>query len=119
MSGIQNMLLGSATAEPLAIDIDQANRSGSCNSFGGSCNAVSSTATTTVTGGKAPFTFLWSFVSGDLFGINGLTSPSASFSKTNTVPAFLSGVYRCTVTDDNSDTASDTVGVNLTYTDLS
>lgn len=121
MSGLSLTLAGViAGARPLLFDIDQSVRNGTCNSVGGSCTATSTTATTTTTGGLEPYTYAWSFVSGDSFTITSPTSSSTTFSKNNAVsgsPTF-NGIYKCIVTDDNGNTKEDTVTVNLTFIDL-
>lgn len=123
MSSLLSMTAGVVASgyRPFTFDINQATRSGICNSgeIGGSCTATSNTATTTVSGGKAPFTYLWTFVSGDSFTITSPTSSSTTFSKTNAAPNVLVGVYKCTITDDNNDSLEDTVIVTLTFNDLS
>lgn len=108
-----------ASIKPLFFDIDQATRIGTCNSVGGNCTATSNIATTTTTGGLEPYTYLWTFVSGDSFTINTATSSSTTFSKTNAVagnPSFV-GTYKCVVTDDNGHTLEDTVVVTLNFID--
>lgn len=121
MSGLSLTLAGVvASARPLLFDIDQATRSGGCNSMGGTCNATTNNfATTTTTGGLEPYTYVWSFVSGDSFNINNPTSNATKFNKTNAVagnPSFV-GIYKCIVTDDNGQTAEDTVEVTLIFID--
>ncbi len=117
--GAPQQLLASFGGAPLEFDIDQATRGGSCNSMGGSCNAESTLATTTTSGGETPYTYQWSFVSGDSFPINTPTASSTKWNKTNPVagnPAFV-GVYKCVVTDGLTNTAEDTVQVTLTFID--
>lgn len=104
---------------PVSIDIDQATRVGQCSAMGGTCQATSNLATTTVVGGKAPYTYAWTFVSGDSFTILAPTANQTTFRKTNAVagdPSFV-GIYKCTVTDDNLVTAEDTVEVTLNFID--
>jgi hypothetical protein len=111
--------IASAGAQPLAFDIDQATRSGSCNSMGGSCTATSNAATTTTAGGNPPYIYLWEFVSGDSFTITTPTADNTTFSLNNAVagdPVFM-GVYRCTVTDDDTTQLNDTVTVTLNFID--
>lgn len=75
---------------------------------------TSNIATATAAGGKPPFAYLWSRVSGDVFTINGPTNNTADFTASGT-DEFKSGVYKCVITDDNLDTAEDTVQVNFTF----
>ena len=119
MGAIQQILLSAGT-EPLEFDIVQATRVGACSQVGGSCTATSTAATTTTSGGAVPYSYLWTFVSGDSFTITTPTADSTTFSKLNAVagdPVFV-GVYKCTVTDANTITAEDTVEVTLTFVDL-
>lgn len=91
-----------ASVRPLLFDIDQATRSGFCL-HATNCEAVSDIATTTVSGGTPPYTYLWELVSGDSFTIDNSTSSSTAWRKTNSTagsPAF-EGTYKCTVTDAN------------------
>lgn len=114
-------ILSTIRQPPLKFNIVQSSVSGDCSQVGGSCTSTSSTATTTVSGGAGGYTYAWTFVSGDSFTIITPTSSSTTFSKTNNVagsPSF-NGIYRCKVTDDNSNERTDTVSVTLTFTDLS
>lgn len=104
---------------PVSIDIDQATRVGQCFSMGEDCFASSNIATTTVVDGTPPYTYLWTFVSGDSFIIGTPTADNTAFAKTNDVlgdPSFV-GIYKCTVTDDDLVTAEDTVEVTLNFID--
>lgn len=80
------------------------------NTVGGNELLTSALATGNETGGKSPYTYLWEFVSGDSFTINDPTLKSTTFQSNDTDVALL-GIYKCTVTDDNSDTASDNISV--------
>lgn len=122
MSSLLSVMAGViSTIRPLLFDIVPATRSGDCNiSSPGSCEATSNSATTAVSGGTPPYTYLWTFVSGDSFTITTPTASSTTFSKTNTTtndPVF-DGIYKCTVTDANSNTEEDTVEVSLIYLDF-
>lgn len=62
--------------------------------------AVTSRETTvTVSGGVAPFTYLWSQVSGDPMTIGGSTTATATFGANVAPGDTLSGTFKCTVTD--------------------
>ena len=57
----------------------------------------------TITGGQAPFSYYWDYVSGDTVGITARTSLTTAFSQTEFVSTGQSisrtGNYRCRVTD--------------------
>lgn len=111
--------VAAAGIQPLAFDIDQATRLGSC-ADPTSCTATSNSATTTTIGGNPPFTYLWTFVSGDSFTIDTPTADNTTFSLTNSTtgdPSFV-GTYRCTVTDDDTNMENDTVIVTLNFFDV-
>lgn len=75
---------------------------------------TSNAATANESGGKSPYSYLWTLVSGDSFTINTNDQKSTDFT-TSGSDEFKSGTYKCVVTDDNSDTAEDTVQVNFTF----
>lgn len=79
----------------------------------GGSTLVVATATAAVSGGFGPFSYSWSYVSGDVFTIGSPTSATASFSKTLTGNSHQSGTYRVTVTDSVGDTATATIVVTL------
>lgn len=65
-----------------------------------STTAITSRETTvTVTGGVAPYSYLWSQVSGDTMTILNSTTPTASFGANVDPGDRLSGVFKCSVTD--------------------
>lgn len=81
---------------------------------GANGNLTSNTATATPSGGATPYTFLWTRVSGSVFTINTPTNSQTTFTGNGTDEA-KGGRYRCTVTDDNTNTVSDTVQVNFIF----
>jgi hypothetical protein len=83
--------------------------------------ATLTTASTTVTpsGGTAPYTYAWTFVSGDSFTITSASAATTTFSATLNEDEFVSGIYRCTVTDSTGGTpltATADVPVTITRT---
>lgn len=105
----------------LSLAISPSSVSGTAEDFGGPATAISDLATATESGGTGPYTYAWTFVSGDAMTIGAPTSNATTFSKTNDVagnPVF-NAVFKCTVTDNNSNTAEDTVDVQLRFIDLS
>lgn len=85
-----------------------ASTSGSINSP--SCETVQIDLTTTVTGGEVPYTYVWEKISGAGSLLLSATSKNNSVVITDVCPQdVIEGVYRCTVTDGNGNTGSDTV----------
>jgi hypothetical protein len=83
--------------------------------------ATLTTASTTVTasGGTTPYTYSWAFVSGDSFTITSPSAATTTFSATLNEDEFVSGIYRCTVTDSTGGTpltATADVPVTITRT---
>jgi hypothetical protein len=74
--------------------------------------AVTTTsAAATVADGVPGYTYAWSYVSGEVAGINTPTASSTTFTRNRPVPAIgvvdtFDGIYRCTVTDSVGTTAS-------------
>jgi hypothetical protein len=64
-------------------------------------------STSSVTGGTAPFTILWTFVSGSTFGLSSPTTANCGFIRSGNPPQGTSatGTYRVTYTDATSATA--------------
>jgi len=84
-------------------------------------DATLTTASTTVTasGGTTPYTYSWAFVSGDSFTITSPSAATTTFSATLNEDEFVSGIYRCTVTDSTGGTpltATADVPVTITRT---
>lgn len=74
---------------------------------------TSSSVMVTAVGGTVPYTYLWTFVSGDteIGPING-TSSSTKFSAYFSTPGTFEAVYKCVVTDATA-TAVDTNPVTI------
>lgn len=109
---------GGGISALLSLNVSPSSVSGVGFGMGGSGNVVSDSATATPSNGQSPFTFLWTFVSGDTMSINTATNATTTFNKTAAFDdTVYNAVFKCTVTDDNSDTAEDTVAVQLTFTD--
>lgn len=106
---IQNFY-GTSAAAALSISISP---SSLYNSRSGSGSLTSSTATGTASGGTGPYTYAWTYVSGNSYTINSPSSASTTFTTSLTAGQLKSGVYRCTVTDSLSATASATITVEM------
>ena len=101
---------GTSNAAPLSISISP---SSLYNSRLGSGSLTSPPATGTGSGGTGPYTYAWTYVSGSSFTINSPGLASTTFTTSLTAGQLKSGVYRCTVTDSLSATASATITVDL------
>jgi len=70
---------------------------------GNSSVTTSSASVGTVTGGTTPYSYLWGYVSGDVFTVNSSTSSSTTFTASITVgvggSVTKTGVYQCRITD--------------------
>ena len=74
------------------------------NKSGPNGSLTSGACICTPSGGSAPYSYLWQYVSGETLTVNSPTSASTTFSHTGT-NEFVEGRYRCRVTDNNSDEA--------------
>lgn len=78
---------------------------------------TSDPVTCTPSGGLAPYTYLWTVVSGTV-SITTPTAASTTFSKTVTTPSVQEfATVRCTVTDSAGSTATDDVALTFIYND--
>ena len=97
---------GEATL-PFSASISPASATGS-----GKVNITTNTVTATPTGGTGPYTYAWTYVSGDAVTVLSPTAAATAFRSNITA----GGVYRCTITDSLAATATATVGVSITST---
>ena len=106
---IQNFY-GTSKTVPLSISISP---SSLYNSRTGNGSLTSSPATGTGSGGTGPYTYAWTYVSGNSYTINSPSSATTTFTTSLIAGQLKSGVYRCTVTDSLSATASATITVDM------
>lgn len=99
---------------PLSLNITPGTVSGTGSGFG-SQTITTNTAIATPTGGQAPFTYAWTYVSGDNAVILSPTSAATQFQLNVAPNQFRSGTFRCTVTDAYGTTASNTVTAEFTH----
>lgn len=69
-----------------------------------------------VNAGTGPFTYKWTYMSGDSFTINTPLSSSTSFTTSGTAGQLKSGVYHLTVTDTGNSNAQTSVDVSVRFT---
>ncbi|MFN9029642.1 MAG: PKD domain-containing protein [Betaproteobacteria bacterium] len=106
-----------SSAAPMSLSKDGDASGTYFGSFNGdSGNAETNTVTISVSGGVGPFTYSWSYVSGDPATVNSPSSASTSFTRVGTVPSSAGGTYRCTVTDTGNGGATATIDV-IVFTD--
>lgn len=107
-------LLGGA-GQPLLFNIVPTMITGSRSGLG-SCTTPS--ATTTISGGVAPYSHSWTFTSGDTgFTANSSTSSITNFTTVlSNFGELQSAVWKCTVTDALGQTAFDTLVVRALET---
>lgn len=95
----------SATASP-----------GALYKFGALSTQTTASTTVTVSGGTSSYNYSWARVSGGYFTINSPSSATTTFTATNVpVNGFITGVYRCTVTDSSSPQKVATADVYITF----
>ena len=109
MSGIQMALMGSLGL-PLSITISPASL---YNTRSGPGSLTSAPATGVAVGGSGGYSYAWTYESGDSFTINSPASATTTFTTLLLPTTLYTGVYRCTVTDSSSNTASQTITVQL------
>lgn len=94
-------------ALPFSASISPASATGS-----GKVNITTNSVTATPSGGTGPYTYAWTYVSGDAVTVLSPTAASTQFRSNISA----GGVYRCTITDSLAATATATVGVSITST---
>ena len=65
--------------------------------------------------GTAPYTYTWTYVSGEVFSINHPASKQTTFTGSGESGQTLVGYYRCTVVDDVANSDSADVEVRLVF----
>lgn len=101
---------GTSASVPLSISISP---SSLYDTRIGGGSLTSSPATGTGAGGTAPYTYAWTYVSGNSYTIDSPGLATTTFTTSLTAGQLKSGVYRCTVTDSLSATASATITVEM------
>lgn len=89
---------GGSTNSPSGITVSPTGATGFANSAG-TTMARSNTVTVTVTGGVAPYTFAWTYVSGDVVTCNAPTAAATTFSATLSASESRYAEWKCRVTD--------------------
>lgn len=72
----------------------------------GAGSITTNSVTVTPEGGTGPYAYAWTYVSGDTFTVSSASSATTTFSATLAAGETRHGVYRCTITDSLSATAS-------------
>jgi len=81
--------------------------------------ATSQLVTGTPTGGRAPFTYVWTHLSGDTgIGITSPTAASTRFERFSFADSSFSAVFQCACTDANGTTLTDTVTVTFQFLNI-
>ena len=84
----------------------------SINKFSINCPHTSDLLTASPSGGRAPYTYAWTFQTGGAgLTIDNPTSKTTTI--TQSVAGFRTGTLLCTVTDDATDTATDTSSITM------
>lgn len=102
--------------QPLSLDIDPDAASAFIERTDGSPssqNATTNSVTATPTGGRGPFTYVWTQLSGDSFTINNPNSATTTFTASLLPDDSKSGVAQCEVTDVFGTISTDTVPVSF------
>lgn len=102
-----------------AMSVSANNVSGSGFGFASSGSVSTGSPDTTVTGGTAPFTFSWTYLSGSSVPqVSSSTAQNPNWFNNDTPEGSNSAVWRVTVTDANSNTATDDINVTLMFINL-
>ncbi len=114
VSGILTVMTGSGAVLPLAVVASNVSRTRSGPTPDGTVTTVA-LPNTTITGGVAPYTQAWTRQSGDSPTISDNTALNPTWSATVTSGDPNVSVWRVTVTDAMSSTASYDITVTLTW----
>lgn len=87
---------------PLSASISGGPASGSILGAG---PVTTGSITCSPTGGTAPYSYAWTFVSGNSFTVDSPTSATTAFSTTLSTAETKTATYRCTITDANGEAA--------------
>ena len=98
------MLIGLGVVFSVPDPLDATRAPATLNKTGVNGNLTSGSCTCTATGGKEPYSYLWTYVSGENATINSPTAAVTNWTHNGTNEA-VNGRFKCTVTDDNSNTA--------------
>lgn len=102
-----------------ALSVSATDVSGTAAAFASSGPVASDNTSTTVTGGTAPFTFSWTYLSGSSVPqVSSSTAQNPNWFNNDTPEGSNSAVWRVTVTDANSNTATDDINVTLIFINL-
>ena len=98
------MLIGLGVVFSVPDPLDATRAPATLNKSSANGNLTSGSCTCTETGGKEPYSYLWTYVSGENATINSPVSAATTWTHNGTNEA-VNGRFKCTVTDDDSNTA--------------
>jgi hypothetical protein len=102
-----------------ALSVSATSVSGFNSGFAFSGPVSTDNTSTTVTGGASPFTFSWARISGSTVPqVSSSTAQNPNWFNNDTPSGTYDAVWRVTVTDANSNTATADINVSLTWLNL-
>jgi hypothetical protein len=117
MTGVTAIMAGMSGGIPLAVTANDVSGTSFGFSFSGPVATVD--PNTTVTGGTAPFTFAWAYVSGSSIPeVSNAAAQNPFWSNSNVPDGTETATWRVTVTDANNSTATHNITVELTWVNL-